>query len=82
MCTRSSALQLQVALFNKQQRHITLHFDPKKSVEFEIFTVRQVRGYSGETMNMYQSHVQQLAATCEFTNVDKEIKIERLDHHT
>ena len=81
MCTSNSALQLQVALFNKQQ-HIALHFDPKKSVEFEIFTVRQARGYPVETMNMYQSHLQQFAAACEFTNVDKEIKIEGLDHHT
>ena len=43
-------------------------------MEFEIYAFRQAKQNSGETMNSYHSRLRQLAATCEFNDVDKEIK--------
>ena len=60
--------------FETAKAKLNAHFDLKNSVEFEIFTFWQVKENPGETMNSYHSHLRRLAATCEFTDVDKEIK--------
>jgi len=60
--------------FETAKTKLNAYFDPKKNVEFEIFTFRQARQNPGETMNSYHSRLRQLAAICEFTAVDKEIK--------
>jgi len=60
--------------FETAKTKLNAYFDPKKNVEFEIYTFRQAKQSSGETMNSYHSRLRQLAATCEFNDVDKEIK--------
>lgn len=60
--------------FATAKTKLDAYFEPKKSVEFDIFTFRQVRQNPDETTNVYHSRLQQLAATREFTDVDKEIK--------
>ena len=52
---------------------LNAYFDPKKNVEFEVFTFHQAKQNSGETMNSYHSRLRQLTGTCEFAEVDKEI---------
>ena len=60
--------------FETAKTKLNAYFDPKKNVEFEIFTFRQAKQNPGETMNSYHSRLRQLATTCEFTDVDKEVK--------
>ena len=60
--------------FEMAKTKLNAYFDPKKNVEFEIFTFRQAKQHPGETMNSYHSRLRQLAATCEFTDVDKEVE--------
>ena len=50
------------------------YLDPKKNVEYEIYTFRQARQNTGESINAFRSRLCQLSATCEFGDVDKEIK--------
>ena len=42
--------------FTTAKNKLDAHFDPKKSVEFEILTFRQAGQNPGETMNAYHSH--------------------------
>ena len=60
--------------FETAKTKLNAYFDPKKNVEFEIYMFRRAKQGSGETMNSYHSRLRQLAATCEFNDVDKEIK--------
>ena len=60
--------------FETAKTKLNEYFDPKKKVEFEIYTFRQAKQSLGETMNSYHSRLRQLAATCEFHDVDKEVK--------
>ena len=60
--------------FETAKTKLNAYFDPKKNVEFEIYTFRQAKQSLGETMNSYHSRLRQLAATCEFHDVDKEVK--------
>ena len=58
--------------FETAKTKLNEYFDPEKNVEFEIYTFRQVKQTLGETMNSYHSRLRQLAATCEFNDIDKE----------
>ena len=60
--------------FATAKEKLTEYFDPKKNVEYEIYTFRQARQNPGESMNAFHSRLRQLSATCEFGDVDKEIK--------
>ena len=60
--------------FATAKEKLTEYFDAKKNVEYEIHTFRQTKQNPGEHMNAYHSRLRQLAATCEFADVDKEIK--------
>ena len=60
--------------FETAKTKLKEYFDPKKNVEFEIYTFRRAKQSLGETMNSYHSRLRQLAATCEFNDVDKEVK--------
>ena len=56
-----------------KEKH-TEYFNPKKNVEYEIYTFRQARQNTGESINAFRSRLCQLSATFEFGDVDKEIK--------
>ena len=60
--------------FKTAKEALTEYFDPKKNVEYEIYKFRQTKQNTGETMDTYHSRLRRLAARCEFTDVDKEIK--------
>ena len=61
---------------------LNAYFDPKKNPEFEIFTFQQAKQNTGETMSSYHSRLRYLAATCEFTDVHKEIKSQIIQSYT
>ena len=60
--------------FTTAKEKLTEYFDPKKNVEYEIYTFLQARQNPDESMNAFHSRLRQLSATYEFDDVDKEIK--------
>ena len=56
------------------------YFSPKKNVDFEIFQFRQAIQLQGETIDQFATRLRQLAASCEFADVDKEIKSAIIQH--
>ena len=60
--------------FATAKEKLTEYFDPEKNVEYEIYKFRQVKQNSGESMSAYHFRLLQLATTCEFADVNKEIK--------
>ena len=50
------------------------YFNPKKNVEYEIFTFRQAREREEETLDQFQTRLRQLSQNCEFESLDREIK--------
>ena len=50
------------------------YFDPKKNTEFEIYTFRQAKQNPGESMNAFHARLRQLSATCEFSDIEREVK--------
>lgn len=55
---------------------LTAYFSPKKNTLYEIHLFRQARQRPDETMDQFYTRLRQLAKTCEFTDADKEIKIQ------
>ena len=50
------------------------YFSPTKNVDYEIFQFRKAMQQPGETTDQFATRLKKLVATCEFTNVDKEVK--------
>ena len=57
------------------QAKLDEHFFPKKNVDYQAFQFRQVVQQSGKTMDQFVMRLRKLAATCEFGDVAKEIKL-------
>ena len=53
---------------------LSAHFTPKKNIDYEVYLFRQEKQRSGETLDQYTTRLRKLASTCEFTNLDKELK--------
>ena len=56
------------------------YFNPKKNVDFETFKFRQATQQEGETVDQFVTRLRKLAATCEFTDLDKELKSAVIQH--
>ena len=63
-----------MSYFATAKKKLTEYFDPKKNVEYKIYNFRQAKQNPGESMNASHSRLRQLASTCEFSDIDKEIK--------
>ena len=50
------------------------YFSPKKNVDFEIFKFRTAAQQTNETIDQYATRLRRLAQTCEFPDVDRELK--------
>ena len=50
------------------------YFNPKRNVEYEAYIFRHAKQNKGETLDFFQSRLRQLAATCKFSNNEREIK--------
>ena len=53
---------------------LTEHFTPRHNIEYEIYLFRQARQQPQETLDQFATRLRQLASSCEFASVDKEIK--------
>ena len=58
----------------KAVQALTNYFTPKQNREYEIYVFRQAKQESNETISAFHTRLRQLAVTCEFGDVDREIK--------
>ena len=61
---------------------LTLHFEDKTNIVFEEYQFRQARPEDDETIQAYHTRLKKLAQTCEFADVDREIKAQIIEHCT
>ena len=64
--------------YQKCVKSLTDHFEPKKNLEYETFKFRQARQEENETVDTFCTRLRLLAATCEFGDVNREIKAQIL----
>ena len=50
------------------------YFMPKKNVDYEFFQFRQAVQKPGETVDQFTTRLRQLAAHCEFADLEKELR--------
>ena len=50
------------------------YFSPQKNVDYEIFKFREAKQQADETIDQFTTRLRKLAATCDFTSIDKEVK--------
>ena len=50
------------------------YFSPKKNVDYEIFQFRQAVQKAGETVDQFATRLRKLAAHCEFSDLERELK--------
>ena len=53
---------------------LTEYFAPQTNIAYEVYNFRQARQNQGESLDSYHVRLRQLAKTCDFTDIDKEIK--------
>ena len=59
---------------DKAIQALTNYFTPKQNREYEIYVFRQAKQESNESISAFHTRLRQLAVTCEFSDVDREIK--------
>ena len=50
------------------------YFNPQVNTTYEVYNFRQTKQKEGESLDSYHTRLRQLTKTCEFTDVEKEIK--------
>lgn len=50
------------------------YFSPQVNTTYEVYNFRQAKQNEGELLDSYHTRLRQLAKTCEFGNIYKEIK--------
>ena len=50
------------------------YFSPQVNTTYEVYNFRQTKQKEGESLNSFHTRLHQLAKTCKFSDVDKEIK--------
>ena len=60
--------------FDKAVQALTNYFTPKQNREYEIYVFRQAKQEHNESISVFHTRLRQLAVTCEFADVDREIK--------
>ena len=53
---------------------LTNHFTPQRNTEYEVYVFRQTKQEANESITEFHTRLRQLARTCEFQDVDREIK--------
>ncbi|CAB4044596.1 Retrovirus-related Pol poly from transposon, partial [Paramuricea clavata] len=53
---------------------LTEYFAPQTNIAYEVYNFRQARQNQGESLDSYHVRLRQLAKTCDFTDIDKEMK--------
>ena len=50
------------------------HFSPQTNIAYEVYNFQQTKQKDGESLDSFHTRLRQLAKTCEFGDIDKEIK--------
>ena len=50
------------------------YFTPKKNLDYEVFKFRNTAQMSGETIDQYTTKLRKLAANCDLTNIERELR--------
>ena len=50
------------------------YFSPQANTTYEVYNFRQTKQKEGESLDSFHTRLRQLTKTCEFSDVDKEIK--------
>lgn len=53
---------------------LTLYFMPQVNVDYEVYKFRECKQNQDETLDAYNNRLRRLAKTCDFTNIDRELK--------
>ncbi|KAK3726804.1 hypothetical protein QZH41_007214 [Actinostola sp. cb2023] len=61
---------------------LTAYFEPKKNLAYEEYQFRQTKQIAGESISAYHTRLRHRTQTCEFDNVDREIKSQIILHCT
>ena len=60
------------------KKSLTDYFEPKKSLDYETFKFRQEKQKVDESVDSFCTRLRQLGSTCEFADLDREIKAQVL----
>ena len=60
--------------YDTLKESLTTYFEPKKHIEFEVFKFRETKQEPDESTDAFCTRLRKLAATCDFTDTDREIK--------
>ncbi len=61
-------------VYDLAQTALCDHFKPVQNSEYQVYMFRQSKQEKSETLNQYFGRLKSIAASCQFTEVDKEIK--------
>ena len=53
---------------------LNAYSSPQTNIAYEVYNFRQTKQKEGESLDTYHTRLRQLARTCEFKDIDKEIK--------
>ena len=53
---------------------LDLYFEPKINLTFEVYAFRQMKQHEGETVDKFTTRLREVAARCDFHDIDREIK--------
>ena len=60
--------------FDKAVQALTNYFTSRQHCEYEIYVFRQAKQEHNESISAFHTRLRQLSITCEFNDVDREIK--------
>ena len=60
--------------YKTAEEKLTEFFAPQTNIAYEVYNFRQARQNQGESLDSYHVRLRQLAKTCDFVDIDKEIK--------
>ena len=60
--------------FKIAHKKLIEYFAPKKNATYEVYVFRKARQHEKETLAQFETRLRKLAATCEFTDTEGEIK--------
>ena len=60
--------------YAKTVEKLNEYFSPQTNIAYEVYNFRQTKHKDSESLDSYHTRLCQLAKTCEFSNIDTEIK--------
>ena len=59
--------------YTEAVNRLNTYFNPRKNVEYKVYVFRQARQQPGEILDQFRTRLRQLADTCEFQDINREI---------